>query len=284
MKSSPRGLALTIGCQHSTGRRSGRRTRVISSTSLAVQLAECRQYTLRQGLQIDSEWSDVMSGLKVDRPRYQALLQRVRTLRSEGRRVVVAVSMLDRFGRRLAERVRARDELTELGVKLHSVREGGEVNDMMATMLAVMAEDESKRTSVRVLNTWKGINLAGWFKVSPMLPWGYRARLATDEERKAGAPQTVLDVDPDQAPHVQECFARAAKGASMREIARWTETLPVEARGYRYNDGRVTTKETARKPRGDARKVSVHMVKHLLGNPVYVGRMDVNVGTKAEPE
>ena len=62
MKSSPRGLALTIGCQHSTGRRSGRGTRVMSLQLVAairhpgwdgVVLAVMRKGALVEGLEDD---------------------------------------------------------------------------------------------------------------------------------------------------------------------------------------------------------------------------------------
>src|SRR3712207_4522315 len=113
--------------------------------SLDAQLAECRRYAARQGCLIGAEYQDVLSGTRDDRPQYQALLTQVRRLRSEGRRVTVVVAALDRFGRRLLERVRSREELKGLGVPLHSAREGGEVSDLMANMLAVMAQEEVQR-------------------------------------------------------------------------------------------------------------------------------------------
>ena len=193
--------------------------------SLDIQTKECRRYALDHGWLIDREFCDAAwSGLKVERPEYQSLLCRVRELRAEGYKVAVVVSMLDRFGRKLIERVRARDELDALGVPLHSVREGGEVTGMAASMLAVMAEEESKRTSVRLRKTWAGVNSAGWFKVSPMVPWGFRTRLANDQERKEGAPQSVIEADPVAAAAVREVFERAARGETMRSIARWART------------------------------------------------------------
>src|SRR4051794_26228179 len=79
--------------------------------SLDAQLAECRRYAAQKGWVLGSEFTDVLSGTRDDRLQYQALLAEVRRLRSEAHPVVVVVAALDRLGRRLLERVRAREEL-----------------------------------------------------------------------------------------------------------------------------------------------------------------------------
>src|SRR5919199_1255145 len=119
-------------------------------TSLDAQLAECRRYALRHDFVIDREFTDVMSGRRDDRPRYQALLAHVRALRASGQSVVVVVAALDRFGRRMLERVRSREELKGLGVPTHSVREGGEVSDLVANILASVAQEEVARLGMRI--------------------------------------------------------------------------------------------------------------------------------------
>jgi site-specific DNA recombinase len=107
--------------------------------SLDTQLDAARRYAAaRPDWVIGSEYQDVMSGTRDDRPAYQQLLSEVRHLRKSGRPVAVVTAALDRFGRKLLERVRSREEFKQLGVTVHSVREG-EVNDMMAGFLAVMA-------------------------------------------------------------------------------------------------------------------------------------------------
>src|SRR4051812_29502402 len=92
--------------------------------SLDAQLAECRRYAAGQGWAIGGEYQDILTGTRDDRPQSQTLLATVRTLRAGGSRVVVVVAALDRFGRHLLERVRAREELKDVGVPVHSVREG----------------------------------------------------------------------------------------------------------------------------------------------------------------
>jgi site-specific DNA recombinase len=102
------------------------------SMSLEAQLADCRRYAAMQGWVLGSEYQDVLKGTRDDRPAYQALLSDVRRLRANGRAAAVVVAALDRFGRAILERVRSREELKLLGVPTHSVREGGEVSDIVA--------------------------------------------------------------------------------------------------------------------------------------------------------
>src|SRR4051794_17388046 len=75
--------------------------------SLAAQLDACRRYAAERGWIIGAEYQDVLSGSRDDRPQYQALLAEARRLAGAGKPVAVVVMRLDRFGRRLAERVRS---------------------------------------------------------------------------------------------------------------------------------------------------------------------------------
>jgi DNA invertase Pin-like site-specific DNA recombinase len=224
--------------------------------SLDAQLADSRRYAVQHGWMIGGEFQDVMSGKRDDRPQYQALLAEVRRLRAEGRLVVVVVLRLDRFGRRLLERVQRREEFKALGVAVHSVREG-EVNDMVASFLALMAEDEVRRLGERVADARKYVADRGWRPVGDAA-WGYRWRAATEDERKQGAPKSVLEIDPEMAPYVREAFELAANGASIRAVTRWIASLPSDARG-----GRVMTYQA---------------VRLMLQAPVYIARRERSDG------
>jgi DNA invertase Pin-like site-specific DNA recombinase len=222
--------------------------------SLDAQLAECRRYAAGQaghGWVIGTEYEDILSGKRDDRPRYQALLAEARRLRSEGRRAVVVVAALDRFGRKILERVRSREELKALGVPTHSVREGGEVSDLVANILASVAQEEVRRLGERVSATWQHIMGQGWYRVGGC-PWGYVWRDATPEERAAGAPRKVLDVNPLTAPYTAEAFERVADGASARSVTLWIAKLPSQARG-----GKV---------------MGWAAVQEIFRSPVYIGR------------
>jgi len=167
-----------------------------------------------------------------DRPSYQALLADVRRMRREGDNVVVVVKWLHRFGRGVSERVGCWEELAALGVPIHSVAEGGLVPKLVADVLAAVSEEEARQIGERVSSTWRHVTGQGWAKVG-RVPWGYRLRAATDAERAAGAPKSVLEVDPTSAPFVVEAFHKVAAGESARGVARWAARLPHDARGGR---------------------------------------------------
>jgi len=234
--------------------------------SLGTQLVACRRYAAERGWLVGGEYQDVLSGKRDDRPRYQELLTEVRRLRAEGRRVVVIVAWLHRFGRRVLERVRCREELKELGVATHSVREGGEVSDLIANILASVAEEEVRQLGERVSAVIEHLEANGWHK-GGRPAWGYRWRPAAEDERRQGAPKMVLESDEVTAPYVREAFRRVAEdGASVRAITCWLASLPEEARG-----GRV---------------LNLRAVAILLRAPVYIsrhyaGESDVAVGISA---
>ncbi len=223
--------------------------------SLDAQLAESRRYAARQGWVLGTEYQDVMTGTRDDRPQYQALLAEVRRLRGEGQAVAVVVAALDRLGRKLLERVRARDELKAMGVATHSVREGGEVSDLVSNILASVAQEESRRLGERVRAVRTHMISNGWHPVG-RAPWGYLWRDATEEERAQGAPKKVLDLDEAAAPYVRETFARVAdSGEAVRQVTRWLMHLPPSARA--------------------GRALGIFALRHVVRATVYVGRPEM---------
>ena len=104
--------------------------------SLDMQAKENLQYLGQHGFYLGEQFVDVLSGMREDRPGYQALLREIRRLRAAGEDVVVVVFRLDRFGRDTEERARSWRELVKLGVKLHSVTEGGEIDETRAYAMA----------------------------------------------------------------------------------------------------------------------------------------------------
>src|SRR5207247_1764919 len=147
------------------------------------------------GWVIRNEYQDVMTGSRDDRPQYQALLAMARSLRAEGKQVTVVVKRLDRFGRKLAERVRCWDEFKALAVPVHSIADGGLVSELVANILASVAQEEVRRLSERVSETWRHTRSLGWHQIG-RAPWGYQWRERTAEEQAQGAPKLVLAVDP----------------------------------------------------------------------------------------
>jgi site-specific DNA recombinase len=221
--------------------------------SLDAQLTECRRYAAQQGWVIGGEYQDVLTGTRDDRPQYQRLLSAVRALRAGATPAVVVVAVLDRFGRRLLERVRSREELKALGVAVHSVREGGEVSDLVANVLGAVAQEEVRRIGERVKATRSYVIAAGWWPVT-RAPWGLSLRPATPEERKSGAPASVLQIDDWTAPYVLEAYQQVSDGASVRSVFLWINGLPKELLG--------------------GRRMPFAQVRDMLSRPVYVARPD----------
>ena len=221
--------------------------------SLPAQLAACRRYVgerADRGWIIGEEYTDVLTGKRDDRARYQAMLADIRRLRAEGRRVVVVCAWLHRLGRRLQERVNSREELKALGVATHSAKEGGEVSDLVANILASVAEEEVRQLGERVAEVNGNTKRNGW-RVVGRCPWGYRWRERTAAEKADGAPEKVLALDEAAAPHVAKAFKRVAGGESVRSVARDVAALPSAARG--------------------GRSLSFEAVDRALRAPVYAG-------------
>jgi DNA invertase Pin-like site-specific DNA recombinase len=171
-----------------------------------------------------------MSGKRNDRPSYQALLADVRRMRREGQNVVVLVKCLNRLGRRVSERVRCWEELAAQGVQIHSAAEGG--TKLVAEILAAVAEGESRQIGDRVASTWRHVTAPGWAQVG-RVPRGYQLRAATPDERAAGSPKSMLEIDPASGPFVAEAFRKVAAGQTERSVARWVANLHDGARGGR---------------------------------------------------
>lgn len=207
--------------------------------SIPAQLGESRRYNGRQERWIaGDEFVDVESGTRADRDHYQRLLQAVRGHGLARRRVAVTVAKVDRLGRNLAESIRAWDELKSLGVEVHSVRDGGRMTEMHYNLMAVFAQEESRRIGERVRASWRHFEERGWHRPG-RAAWGYQYRPATDAERAAGSPKAVLE------PH--------ADGEGVEGLLRWIAGLPDIARG-----GRMLRTST---------------VRGLLASPVYIGRI-----------
>jgi site-specific DNA recombinase len=219
--------------------------------SLPAQLAHCRRYCANHSWMIAQEFTDIMSGKRDDRPGYQAMLSEARRLTAAGTSVVIVVAWLHRLGRRIGERVRAWEEFKGLGVQIHSALEGGLQSELVFNILASVAQEESRQLGERISATWRHMSDQGWHRTT-LAPWGYLWRPATENERAAGSPKKVLDIDPVAEPHVKVAFERAAAGESTRSIADRLSRLSDDERG-----GYRVTRRT---------------VQDALRNPIYAGR------------
>ena len=191
---------------------SARMERMVSIEMLGTTRRRTRRYASQRGWVIGAEYAEVLTGTRADRPQYRALLEDARKLRAHGRPVAVVVQWLDRFGRSVFERARSADELRSLGVPIHSVMEGGEIPELVANLLAAVAQEEVRRFAERTAEVRRHVIASGWY-FPCRAPWGYMWRASTHNERALGAPGKVLVVDAGRAPHAQEAWRRIAAGS-----------------------------------------------------------------------
>ena len=200
--------------------------------SLGQQESVTRQYVASQvGWVIDGEHVDVMSGAKVERPAYQGLLARARTLAAGGHRVAIVVVRQDRLGRNLLEQIRAREELQGLGADVYSIRDGGAMSDLNSGILAVVAAEQRRQIGEHIADTRKHAVLSGW--TWGKTAFGYQLRAATSDERAAGSLRKVIEADPLTRGVVVEAYERIAAGATLQSVANWMAALPDNLRGGR---------------------------------------------------
>jgi hypothetical protein len=192
----------------------------------------------------------VASGLRAERQQLQALLDDARRLVEQGRRVRVVVAAHDRLGRRLYESARTGRELASLGVPVHSVREGGDLPDLVKHVLASLAQEEARLIGARVAASRRHFADAGWHL--GRAPWGYLLEPATDDEVTAGAPARVLRPNPVVAPYIKEAYGRLTAGQNLLAVCRWLSAVPELS--------------------GTGHSLRPDSLKRLLRFPVYVAR------------
>lgn len=201
--------------------------------SLGNQDRRTLAYSLEHQFLPGPLFQDVMTGKRDDRADYQKLLAEARRLRAAGQPVVVVLFRLNRFGRRLIERARAYEELTtKLDVKIHSVTEGGVLSELVQNILAAVAQEEVRQLSENIASTLQGAKAQGWWP-GGALPYGYRWRPRTEDQKARGAPKQVLDREPAQADYVAEGYRQLAAGASANSVQRWLVNLSEDERGGR---------------------------------------------------
>ena len=211
--------------------------------SLPMQLGACRKHAAASGWVIVDELRDVQSGLATDRVAYQRVLDLARARAVD----VVLVWCLDRFGRDDAEALSRLKELAGVQVRVVSATEG-EQSPFLQKLMFLLANEESRRTSDRVLPNQRRRVEEGLWQSRP--PFGYRMA--------PGRPG-VLEVVEPEATVVRELFRRTLDGESTYRLADWLNTQ---------------REEGVRAPRNGW--FSDVWVKRVIRNPAYVGTIRWN--------
>jgi DNA invertase Pin-like site-specific DNA recombinase len=115
-----------------------------------TQRLALREYAARRGFVLRGEYVDCASGIREDRPQYQALLETARKRQID----VVLVWRYDRFARSTQALVHALNEFHRLGVDFISYQEHIDTTtpqgEMIFTVMASLAQFESALISERV--------------------------------------------------------------------------------------------------------------------------------------
>src|SRR5882724_5649794 len=143
-----------------------------------TQLLVLREYAARRGLMPAGEYVDYASGMRDDRPQYQALLAVARKRHID----VVLVWRYDRFARSTQALVQALNEFHSLGVDFISYQENIDTTtpqgEMIFTVLASLAQFERALISDRVKAGMARARAQGKRISRAPIPLGVQGRIA----------------------------------------------------------------------------------------------------------
>ena len=201
----------------------------------------CLDYANTQGYHPKKIFEDGgKSGRNTDRPAFQELMTAIKDHPVEA----VIVYKIDRFARNVGDFSSIRKEFKNLGVKLLSVSENGDVTEgLIGNIFASVAEWESDVNGSRTRDALMQKFIEGWQPTPP--PTGYRS-VGEEKEKKTCEP------DPYIAPIIRDLFELYATGNySILEIQDW-----------------LTEKNILS---GNGNSLSHNVINHILKNPFYYG-------------
>ncbi|OGK45309.1 hypothetical protein A2956_02315 [Candidatus Roizmanbacteria bacterium RIFCSPLOWO2_01_FULL_37_57] len=179
--------------------------------SIDNQKRACMEYAGMNGYHIKRVFQDDgKSARTTERPAFQELLTVVRESPVEA----VIIYKIDRFARNVSDFSSTRKEFKNMGIKLLSVSENGDVTEgLIGNIFASVAEWESDVNGQRTRDALMQKFREGWQPTPP--PIGYRS-VGGERERKTCVPDTYA------APIITELFQLYATGSySIIEIQDW---------------------------------------------------------------
>lgn len=186
--------------------------------SLQAQQEACEKYIADKGWDVAGIWTDIESGLEIERPGWQSLLRAA----EEGSFSRVVVFKVDRFGREPADSLPAIKELERHGVTLVSTVEGED--EFVLYILQGVARQESKGTSQRVRMKMAALAHDGrWLSKTPI---GFDLvdipieRMSEREREREKKPKMLApNADAPKVRRLFEMYADAASYTDLREEA-----------------------------------------------------------------
>jgi DNA invertase Pin-like site-specific DNA recombinase len=218
--------------------------------SAADQTRLCRTHAEAQGWQVVDAYEDlaVSGASRHGRPGFQRLLQDAKARKFD----VVVCEALDRLGRKLADIAELFDQLSFLGIGIHSVQQGPVTQlhiGLLGTMSQLFLSDLRAKTHRGLRAVAEDGRSAGG------LCYGYR--VATGSVSRPG--RGHREIDEGQAEVVRGIFRDYAAGLSPKRIA-----LALNAAGVPGPRGSAWAPTAIN---GDRRKAT-----GILNNELYIGR------------
>ena len=197
-------LRAAIYSRHSTDLQNPRST--------ADQTRLCRVFAEAQGWQVVDAYEDhAVSGASKFRPEFQRLIVQAK----DGRFDVVLCEALDRLGRKLADIAALHDQLSFLGITIHTVQQGP-ITQMHIGLLGTMAQMQLSDIRSKTTRGLRAVAQDG--RSAGGLCYGYKVVLGTDSS--SGKPlRGHRTIDHDQAAVVRRIFQYYATGLSPKAIA-----------------------------------------------------------------
>ncbi|MBX9875422.1 MAG: recombinase family protein, partial [Beijerinckiaceae bacterium] len=178
--------------------------------SAADQTRLCRSHAEAQGWRVVETYEDlaVSGASRHGRPEFQRLLGDAKARRFD----VVLCEALDRLGRKLADVAEFHDQMTFLGIAVHSVQHGL-ITQMHIGLLGTMSQMFLGDLKAKTRRGLRAVAEDG--RSAGGLCYGYRIDLRSDHAGERGH----RVIDEGQAVVVQRIFRDYASGLSPQRIA-----------------------------------------------------------------
>lgn len=208
----------------------------VDQNDIPMQKIECRKFCVQHGWRVVLEKAEKgVSGSKVSAAKRDAI-QELKAEAEQGNLDILLVFMFDRLGRIESETPYVVEWFVKHGVEVWSTREGQQTisshTDKLINYIRFwQAAGESEKIAERVATRIQQLNSSGHYS-GGTVPYGYRA-VHKGRVNKKGHPVKDLEINPDEAPIVQELFERTAyEGQSSYALAEM-----MTSRGLRTHSG-----------------------------------------------
>ena len=197
-----------------------------SETSVNEQIRRCKQYVEMKGWELVSEFSDVGTGMNMDRQGFQEMMERITEWD------VVVAFKLDRFHRSSTNAQQWASELNSVGKNFVALDIDVDTTTAMGMavfrIITALNQMEVEVTKERTRMGLLGVKNEGRWVGKP--PYGYDSVYArTDNEADKG----LLEINKAEAEVVRMVFEMRDRGESLTEIAESLTTSGILTKSHK---------------------------------------------------